>query len=176
MNAYSQFYDLVAKRFSCRKYAPVPVSRDTMRAVLDTARLAPSACNRQPWTFVVADTPELCRDVKQCYSREWVESVPAFIVACGNHAEAWHRPEDGKDHTDVDVAISVEHICLAAASLGLGSCWICNFDIAALNSALNIPDGVEPIAIIAVGYPDSEAAAPEKKRKSIDEITQWGKF
>ena len=97
-------------------------------------------------------------------------------MALGLHDEAWHRSFDGKDHTDVDVSIAVEHLCLGAASLGLGTCWVCNFDPAIVREGLNLPDNVEPIAIIPMGYPDSDGTVPEKKRKPLDEIVKWGKY
>lgn len=175
INSYPQFYDLIVNRYSCRKYTPAPVPRDKVLTLLDAARLAPSACNRQPWRFVVVDTPAQREKIVASYSRDWVAPVQTFIVACGVHDEAWHRA-DGKDHTDVDVAIAVEHICLAAASLGLGTCWICNFDVPQVTEALALPEGVEPIAIIPVGYPDPELKTPEKHRKELDEIVKWEKF
>ncbi len=177
LNAYPAFSDLISARYSCRAYADTPVSRGELMAVLETARLAPSACNRQPWKFVIiADDPQLKQEVLKAYPREWAMTAPALIVACGNHSEAWHRGSDGKDHTDVDVAIAVEHICLAAASFGLGTCWVCNFDPAVVTEALNLLDTLEPIAIIPIGYPASGTTAPAKQRKSFDEILQWGKF
>ena len=176
INAYPQFYDLTCRRYSCRSFSNAPVSRDLIVALLDVARLAPSACNRQPWKFLVIDTPELLEVVKKCYPRDWMKDVPVCIVALGEHDEAWHRAADGKDHTDVDVSIAVEHICLAASAVGLGTCWVCNFDVNALKSALDIPETVEPIAIIPVGYPAGDASIPEKKRKSLDEIVKWGKY
>lgn len=175
MEQYPQFYSLSQRRYSCRDYKPEPVPADIVRAVLDAVRLAPSACNRQPWKFLVIDTPELREAVQKSYSREWLRDAPVYIVALGLHDEAWHRPVDGKDHTDVDVAIAVEHLCLAATTLGLGSCWICNFDPAVIVEALSLPEGVEPVAIIPLGYP-ANADIPEKKRKSLDEIVKWGKF
>lgn len=177
LNAYPAFADLVLSRYSCRAYSDRPVDRAELMAVIETARMAPSACNRQPWKFVIiTDDDDLKREVLKAYPREWAMSAPALIVACGNHAEAWHRGADGKDHTDVDVAIAVEHICLGAASLGLGTCWICNFDPAVVSSALNLPDTMEPIAIIPIGYPVSNTGTPAKQRKSFDDILQWGKF
>lgn len=172
---YARFLQLVKDRYSCRKYLSAPVSRQLLGDIIETAHLAPSACNKQPWRYIIADTPDLCREIADCYGRDWVDNVPAFIVACGVHDEAWHRA-DGKDHTDVDISIAVEHICLAATSLGLGSCWICNFDEPKLSATLHLPEGIEPIAIIPIGYPDPEAAIPEKKRKPIEEIIQWGKL
>lgn len=175
INSYPQFYQLVGDRYSCRKYSDQPVDRALIAAIIDAARLAPSAMNRQPWTFVIADTPEFCKEIAQCYGREWVENVSAFIVACGDHDAAWHRADD-KDHTDVDLSIAIEHLCLAATSLGLGSCWICNFDADKLRTAINAPAHIEPIAIIPIGYPADSETIPAKKRKTLDEITLWGKF
>lgn len=97
-------------------------------------------------------------------------------MALGTHDEAWHRGFDGKDHTDVDVAIAVEHLCLAATSVGLGTCWVCNFDLAIVKDGLQLPDNVEPIAIIPIGYPVDGETVPEKKRKALDDIVKWGKF
>ena len=176
LNAYPQFYDLAAHRYSCRNYLPEPVSRDMVMAVLDAARLAPSACNRQPWTFLVLDTPESRRPVLDSYQRDFIKPVGTFIVALAHHDASWHRPEDGKDHADIDVAIAVEHICLAATSLGLGTCWICNFDPATLTRGLNLPEGVEPVAIIPLGYPAPGSEPAPKKRKDMSEIVRWEKF
>ena len=175
-NQFEILTQVIADRYSCRNYSSMPVSRQEIDQVLEMARLAPSACNRQPWVFVVVDTPELREAVVASYDRPWVRTAPAFIVACGNHDEAWHRAADQKDHTDVDVSIAVEHICLAASAIGLGTCWVCNFDVALLRQALNIPANLEPIAIIPIGYPEVVDVAPEKKRKSLDDITVWGKF
>lgn len=173
---YPQLYNMVMQRYSCRQYLDKPVGRDLIAAILDMARLAPSACNRQPWEFLVIDTDPMRGKVIDSYGRDWVKNVPVFIVALGLHDEAWKRPTDGKDHTDIDVAIAVEHICLAATSMDLGSCWICNFDAERLRTDLNLPDGVEPIAIIPIGYPDPTAPVPLKNRKPFDQIVKWGAY
>ncbi len=175
-NAYPQLYELARDRFSCRAYSDRPVERDTLLAILDVARLAPSACNRQPWLFLVADTDELRNAVISSYTRDWIKTAPEFIIACGIHSEAWHRGCDGKDHTDVDLSIAIEHICLAATSMELATCWVCNFDPAVITEAFNLPEGVEPIAIIPIGYPADGTEIPAKKRKSLTEIVKWGKF
>ena len=175
-DTYQQFLDLVTSRYSCRNYQAAPVSRDTLKKVIATAQLAPSACNRQPWEFIIIDTPELCQGVIKSYDREWVKTAPAFIIACGNHDEAWHRASDGKDHTDVDLAIAIEHICLAATAVGLGTCWVCNFDVEKLSKGLNITSQYEPIAIIPIGYPTTDEACNNKNRKELDDIIKWGNF
>lgn len=175
MESYPSFYNLSEHRYSCRKFTNAPVTRDLIIAALDATRLAPSACNRQPWKFIAIDTPELRKEIQKSYNREWFNEAPVYIVALGLHDEAWHRPFDGKGHTDIDVAIAVEHLCLALASLMLGSCWVCNFDPAVIKETLALPDNVEPIAIIPVGYPDGDAI-PEKTRKPLDEILKWGTY
>ncbi len=176
LSSYPRFYALSEDRFSCRSYRSDAVEESLVLSVIDAARLAPSACNRQPWLFVIADTDELRSAVAASYDRDWFAAAPVYIVACGLHSDAWHRPHDGKDHTDVDVAIVVEHLCLAASSLGLGTCWVCNFDAKAVAEAFNMPADVEPVALIPLGYPAEGTVAPAKKRKPLTEIVKWGKF
>ena len=175
MESYPSFYNLSDQRYSCRKFTNAPVGRDLIIAAIDATRLAPSACNKQPWKFLVIDTPELRSEIQKCYPREWFNKAPVYIVALGLHDEGWHRACDGKDHTDIDTAIAVEHLCLALASLKLGSCWVCNFDPDALRKSLSLPADAEPVAIIPVGYPDIDTT-PEKNRKPLDEILQWGAY
>lgn len=175
-NTYAQFKALVSARYSCRSYSPEPLDRGMVNAVLEMAQKAPSACNRQPWRFLVVDDAASRAKICGAYSREWIQTAPAYIIACGVHSEAWHRAYDGKDHTDVDLAIAVEHICLAASSLGLGTCWVCNFDAAAITRDFNLPEGIEPIAIIPIGRPSADSHRPEKARKPLDDIVKWGSF
>lgn len=185
MEQYASFNNLISTRRSCRAFDKErPVEPELIRAVIDAARIAPSACNRQPWHFVAVDlrpeSAEARRAVIEAYPRPWIATAPAFIICCGNHSEAWHRACDGKDATDIDIAIATEHICLAATALGLGTCWVCNFDPRPLAAALGIPQGIEPIAIIPIGYPKADAAdgeyRPATSRKPLDDILSWGKF
>lgn len=94
--------------------------------------------------------------------------APAVIVAVGHHDQAWHRPADQKDHTDVDVSIAVEHICIAATAMGLATCWVCAFDTLAVRDALSLSADEEPVALIPIGYPADMPT--EKKRKPLSEI------
>ncbi len=173
---YIDFLDLCEKRYSCRNYSTEPVNEEKVMKVLRTAQLAPSACNRQPWMFIIADTPDERAAVIESYPREWIKTAPEFIIACGNHEEAWHRPHDGKAHTDIDVAIAVEHMCLAAATLDLATCWVCHFDPAIIRKAFNLPAHIEPIAIIPIGHPAEGVKVPVKNRKSLADIMRRGKF
>ncbi|MDD2961423.1 MAG: nitroreductase family protein [Muribaculaceae bacterium] len=170
---YTDFLELVNSRYSCRNFSDKRLSKDTIGEILETARLAPSACNKQPWKFIVITTKENRDKIAQCYSRDWIKSASAYILALGHNEEAWHRADDNKDHTDVDLAIAIEHICLAATSLGVGSCWVCNFDVSKCKTLFGIGERFEPIAIIPLGYPSDETIISEKKRKAIDEIVEW---
>jgi nitroreductase len=171
------FLDLVRKRYSVRAFDPRPVEREKLLAVLDAARLAPSACNFQPWRFLVLRDPENRAALAESYPRDWFRAAPAVIVGCLVRDRAWSRV-DGKNHGDIDVAIAVDHLTLAAAEAGLGTCWVCAFDAAKARSVLNLPDGIEPIVLIPIGYPASAAAPSDRhiQRKALDEIVHWERF
>lgn len=173
---YPQFSALIRERYSCRGYADTPVPSPTMQAVFEAARLAPSACNRQPWLFLVPQGADELSAVRKAYDREWFWEAPEYIIALADTEAAWRRPCDGKLHSDIDIAIAVEHICLAAAALDLATCWVCNFDPMALREAFNIPCRYEPAAIISLGYPADPGSVPGKTRKSLGEIVRHGKF
>lgn len=168
--------DLVKQRYSVRSYSDRPIEPEKMDYIFECVRLAPSAVNFQPWSFRVIDKehhPELLEAVKASYPREWVRTAGCIIVACSDHSRSWHRAGDGKDHADIDIAIAVEHLCLAAAEQGLGTCWVCNFDAPRVHEALHLPETWEPAVLIPIGYP-ATAEVPEKKRKSLDEIRRLG--
>ena len=166
------FLDLVKKRYSVRSYEERQIEKEKMKYIMECVRLAPSAVNFQPWHFYVVTDSERLDALKSTYKREWIQSAPCIIVACANHEESWHRRSDNKDHADIDLAIAIEHLCLAAAEQGLGTCWVCNFDAALCHEVMAMPENVEPIALIPIGYtPDTEV--PEKKRKTIEDICTY---
>lgn len=161
--------DLVKSRHSVRKYLPNPVEQSKLDYIMECVRMAPSAVNFQPWRFAVVTEGTALEALKRVYPRDWIASVPCIVVACVNHNESWHRPSDGKDHGDIDVAIAVEHLCLAATEVGLGTCWVCNFDVRLCAEALSLPAGIEPAVLIPLGYA-ADSVIPEKKRKPMEGI------
>lgn len=168
------FLNLAKSRFSVRKYKPDPVSEMDLNYVLEAGRVAPSAVNYQPWHFLVLREKESLQKIHQCYHREWFSEAPVVIVLLGDHGKGWKRA-DGKDHTDIDVAIAADHITLAATDRGLGTCWVCNFDKAKTTALLNLPDHLEPIVFLPLGYPDVQPD-PERhkeKRKPLNEIVRY---
>lgn len=166
---------LIDRRCSVRSYSDKAVEKEKIDAMLEALRLAPSAVNRQPWKIFVVQSPSACEAIQASYDRDWFKSAPLYFVLCGNHAESWKRA-DGKDHCDVDVAIAAEHLILEATELGLGSCWVCNFDPLLCRKALNLTDeDLEPCVIVPVGYPsDAEVwDKNEKKRKALSDIVSY---
>ena len=168
------FRDLAEARFSLRNYDSRPVEQEKIDCLLECVRLAPSAVNFQPCVFYVVTDQVLLAQLQDCYNRDWFKTAPMCIVACGNHQQAWHRKLDGKDHTDIDVAIAVDHLTLAAVDMGLGSCWICNFDAQKCAQVLNLLEGIEPIAMVPIGYAATDEQ-PLKKRKSHVELFVYKK-
>ena len=167
-NTNGLFLDLVRNRYSCRSYQPASVEQEKLDYIMECVRLAPSACNKQPWKFRVVSSEEDRRKLCQCYNREWFTTAPVCIIASVLHDEEWVRA-DGKHHGDIDIAIAVEHLCLAAAEQGLGTCWVCNFDAELCKSLFGLGENEEAAVLIPLGYPADEPK--EKKRKSMEEIT-----
>ena len=170
-----QVLQLMKQRCSVRKFEDRPVEKEKLLYVLEAARVAPSACNIQPWRFLVVQDKELIGKI----ASSWVKdaNVPVLIVACGDHKLAWRR-RDGKDHCDIDVAIAVDHMTLAAAEVGLGSCWVCAFDAFQCASMLELPDHLEPAVLLPIGYPaeTKNASRHDAERKPLDEIVSWDRF
>ena len=165
-----EFSELVQKRYSVRAYRPVPVEEDRLHQVLEAARLAPSASNRQPFKIIVIHTAGRETELRRIYDKSWFVQAPLLIAACGIPAQNWIR-RDGKNYNDVDVTIAMDHLILAAANLGLGTCWIAAFDPAAAREVLRLPAGVEPIAFTPLGYP-ADTPRP-KERKALSELVRY---
>ena len=167
---------LFLERKSVRSFSNKELEKETILELLNAARLAPSAVNYQPWRFFICTTDDMKQRIVESYPRKWFKSAPLYIVACTDKSQSWKRGADNNDHGNIDVAIAVTHLMLKATGLGLGTCWVCNFDATILNDALNLDSVLEPVAIIPIGYP-SEAVSIEteqpKKRKSIEEFTEW---
>jgi nitroreductase len=168
------FSELIAKRYSVRAYRPDQVEDEKLQKVLEAARLAPTACNLQPFQLVVVHTEGRKEELKRIYKANWFSDAPIVICVCAVLSEAWVRSFDSKKHGDVDATIAMDHLILAATELGLGTCWIAAFNPEAAKEVLGLPEGVEPIIFTPLGYP---ADSPrEKTRKALSELVRWEKF
>jgi len=168
-----EFSELIEKRYSVRAYKSDPVADETLHQVLQAARLAPTAANRQPFQLIVIHTAGREAELGRIYGQDWFVQAPLVICACGIPARGWTRWDD-KSYTDVDVAIVMDHLILAAADLGLGTCWIAAFNLDAAREVLGLPDDVEPIAFTPLGYPADQPRP--KKRKALSELVRYERW
>lgn len=162
-----EFFECIESRRSCRSYMPDPVEPEKLARILEAARLAPTAANRQPFRILGIPTAGHESELRKAYDREWLVAAPLALLVCHVPAEGWVR-KDGANYSDVDAAIVMEHIVLAANALGLGSCWIANFDAAALRLSFGLEEGWEPLALTPLGYP-KEISQP-RPRKDIQAL------
>jgi len=168
-----EFLELAKKRYSCRAYKSDPVEDNKLQQVLEAARLAPTACNLQPFQLIVIHTKGREAELRRIYNSFWFTQAPLIICACSIASESWKR-RDGKNYCEVDVTIAMDHLILAAASLGLGTCWIGAFNPDSAREILGLPDNVEPIAFTPLGYPVDSPG--RKSRKSLDDIVRYERW
>lgn len=165
-----EFSELITRRYSVRAYKPDPVEEDKLQEVLEAARLAPTANNQQPFQLIVIHTAGREEDLKRIYAPGWFVQAPFVVCACGLSGQGWVR-RDGRSYLDVDLAIAMDHMILAAANAGLGTCWIANFDETAARQVLRLPDDVEPIIFTPLGYPADQPGP--KRRQPLTDLVRY---
>ncbi|MGA7740851.1 MAG: nitroreductase family protein [Polyangia bacterium] len=156
------FQELIRIRRSIRAYRPTEVPEDVLHRVLDAGRVAPTACNIQPFQLVVVTDPEVRAKLKAAYRHDWFWKAPTIVAGCVEPAKAWVRG-DGFNSAEVDIAIVMDHIILAATEEGLGTCWVCAFDEPRAKEILGVPEGVRIVAMTPLGYPAAEPAPCVRK-------------
>lgn len=166
-----EYQELIRKRYSVRAYRPDPVEDWKLQEILEAARLAPTAANRQPFQIIVIHTAGREEELRKIYHREWFTQAPLIICACGVPEQSWVRSDDHRRYLDVDVAIVMDHLILAAANLGLGTCWIAAFNAKAARQILNLPDEVEPLIFTPLGYPADSPTV--KERKPLEALVRY---
>jgi nitroreductase len=165
--------EAIKSRRSIRSYTSQAIEDEKLHAVLEAARLAPSASNRQDWKFVVVRDAALRRQVAEvCSSQMFIAQAPVVIVACTTNPE--RTIASGYPCSAVDLSIAVDHMTLAAASLGLGTCWIGAFNTPKVAALIDLPPGVAPVHVLPLGYP-AEQPGP-RARKSLDDIVCDNKY
>ena len=167
--------EAIKKRYSVRHYKDQPVEEDKLGEVLEAARLAPSGCNLQPWKLVVVrDRATIQSMVHAIGGQQFVEQAPVLIVACMNGVgyNIGHR----YDGAVIDITIALDHITLQAASMGLGTCWLGNYDGNEVRALLGIPSENPVVVILGLGYPDESHPRRPGPRKPLDELVCWEKF
>jgi nitroreductase len=165
--------DCIARRYSVRGYRDDPIDDETLGKVLEAARLAPTAANRQPFRVLVIHTAGREEELARVYGRPWFVQAPLVLAVVAVPGEAWRRM-DGKPYDEVDATIAMDQLILAAAALGLGTCWVAAFDPAAAREVLGLPDDVEPIAFTPLGYPTT--TPPQKKRRPLADLVKYERW
>jgi nitroreductase len=178
------FKDLISKRESCRKYADRPLEREKIDACIEAARLGPSACNSQPWRFIVVDDKEMVKKLAGCLYDErmsfnrFCEDAAALIVLVQVKRQLSPRSEEilqKQDMTSIDIGIATQNICLAATELGIGTCIIGWFHGEKVKALLGIPEQFTPRIVISMGYPQSENTR-EKIRLEWNDLVSYNRY
>jgi len=174
------FFDLIARRESCRDFSPAPVEREKLIKILEAGIIAPSACNSQPWSFTVVTKKDvalpLAKTLQNVGFNKFADECPAFIVVCEEKAVLASRLScvlDSQHYAQIDIGIVTAHMALAATAQGLSTCIIGSFDEKALKELLNIPEDKRVRTVLAVGYAREEKEPRAKKRKALEEVARF---
>ncbi len=178
-----KFNDLINKRQSNRAYLAKPVEKDKIEQCIEAARLSPSACNSQPWKFIIVDKPDLKSKIAQTTSNSllplnhFTNQAPVHVVLVNegsNFTATLGNKIKNRNFSLIDIGIAAEHFCLQAAELGLGTCMIGWFNEKEVKKILHIPEKKRPELIITIGYPSDKQRV--KKRKKTNKIVSFNKY
>lgn len=165
--------EIAKKRFSVRKYADKSVEKEKLDRILEAAHVAPTAANMQPVKLYVVQSGEGLANIGKAAN---TYGAPVAIVVCADKSKAWKRPFDGMITTDIDASILTDHMMLEATEQGLGTVWICYFKPDVLKKELELPDNLEPVNILAIGYSEEPEASTERhgtQRMPMDELVTY---
>lgn len=149
------FIEIAKKRYSVRKYSDRAVESEKLEKIIEAAHVAPTAANLQPVKLIVVQSEEGLNKLGKAAN---TYDAPIAIIVCADHSKAWTRPFDGKKTTDIDATILTDHMMHEATELGLGTCWVCYFKADIISKEFRLPDNLEPINILAIGYADEMPA------------------
>ena len=161
-------------RRSVRRYADKPVESDKLAIVLEAARLAPSANNRQEWRYIIVQDTETRHQLMHAAKGQRFVGQAPVVIACCAETNNDYTMTCGQLAYPIDVAISIDHITLAAVEVGLGTCWIGAFYEDKVKKILGIPDEIRVVELLTLGYPQEAPRA--KNRKKLGEIVMYEKW
>lgn len=171
-----EFERLISERYSVRSFSPEHLPQEAIDKILEAAHKAPTGCNYQTQRILVLNTDESIEKLRGCTRCHF--GAPTAMLICHNRDESWHRPYDGALSSPVDAAIVTTYMMLAARNIGVGSCWVMHFNPAAIREAFDIPENVEPTALLVLGYPSEEAKPLDMhyKTRPLDEVVFYDHF
>lgn len=167
------FLEMAEARYSVRDYTDRKVEQDKLGKILEAAHVAPTAANKQPVRLIVVQEDEGLEKIGKAAN---IYGAPLAIIVCSDHTKAWTRPFDQKKTTDIDATILTDHMMMEAAELGLGSVWICYFKPDVIRQEFQLPDTLEPVNILAIGYANGSPADPKRhvtQRIPLDELVYY---
>lgn len=170
------FLELAKKRYSVRNYSEKKVEQEKLDKILEAAHVAPTAANLQPVHLIVVQSEEGLAKIEKGTN---IYSAPLAIMVCVDHSKEWVRPFDKKQSGDIDAAILTDHMMMEATELGLGTVWVCYFKPDVLKKEFSLPDNLEPVNILAIGYSDEEPLDTERHssmRKSMSALVSYEKL
>ncbi|MBO4632981.1 MAG: nitroreductase family protein [Lentisphaeria bacterium] len=165
-----EFYEVLKTRRSIRAYKPDPVPENALRKIAEAVNLAPTACNKQPFKLLLVCDPEIRKNICSNCRFEFLAQAPVIAVMLTNEPASWTRLE-GNPAADIDASIAMEHLVLAAAAEGLGTCWICAFSRPQMNKALKINAPWSTFALSPIGFANGEPRP--FSRKQLSEIVEF---
>jgi len=169
------FYELYDRRRSVREFEDRPVEPDKLSRLLMTLNRAQSAANRQPWHFIVIENKGR-EELNAALTKEGFRVAPVIIAAFADPGEAWVRKADQRNYSWVDVTIALTEMIGAATAEGLGTCWIASLDPARVKKILGVPDHIDLVGLVAIGYPKDGLMNEKKERKPLGEVIHYGKW
>ena len=170
------FEQLITERYSVRNFKPEHLPQALIQKILEAGHKAPTGCNNQPQRILVLNTDASISKLRACTKCHF--SAPTAMLVCHNTLESWKRPYDGALSSSVDAVIVATHMMLAAHNAGVGCCWVMHFDPTAMKLAYHIPEGIEPAALLVMGYPAENAKPLELhfKTRPMDEVVFYDTF
>lgn len=170
------FKKVITERFSVRKYEAEHLKKEDVDAILNAGHLAPTGCNYQPQRVLVLNTDSSMEKLKECTRCHF--DAPCAMLVCYNKKETWERPYDGAHSAPVDAVIVATHMMLAAQNIGVGTCWVMHFNPFKIREAFNIPEDVEPLALLVMGYPHKDAKPFEmhSKYRPLEDVVFYDSF
>jgi nitroreductase len=170
------FSDLVAQRFSVRKFTQDKIEPEKLNQILQTARIAPTAANIQPQRILVVQSEDGLKRLKE--ATPCIFNATTALVVCSDKNVAWKNPIDGTSSAQIDSSIIMTHLMYQALELGISSCWVCYFNRELVKKSFDIPTEYEVDSILPIGYaaPDAEPAERHFSRLPIEQTVFFEKF
>ncbi len=171
-----EFNKLITERYSVRKFRQEHLLQEVVDRILLAGHKAPTGCNYQPQRVLVLNSDESINKLRDCTKCHF--NAPTAMLVCHNKDESWKRPYDGALSSSVDAVIVATHMMLACHDEGVGCCWVMHFDPSAMREAFNIPENIEPTALLVMGYPSPDAEPLELHFKSrpMEEVVCYDSF